>query len=199
MNKPLTALWIGAILGIIGFGTWLVWPGKVMAHCDTMDGPVIMEAKDALTKGDVTPLLKWVKQEHESAIKTSFANTLTVRAKGPEAKALADTYFFETLVRLHREGEGAPFTGLKPAGEVEPPIAEADRAIAEGDVDELAREIGQAAEKSVRERFEHLIEAQKHKDQSVEAGREYVEAYVQFVHHVEGLHKTIAGGIAHHE
>jgi hypothetical protein len=106
-------------------------------------------------------------------------------------------YFFETLVRLHRAGEGAPYTGLKPAGQVEPPVAAADNAIAEGQVDDLAAEIAKAAEKGVRERFDRLMEAKKHEDDSVEAGRRYVEAYVTFVHYVEGLHTTIAGGAGH--
>jgi hypothetical protein len=198
MRKAKTAAWIIAFVCFVGLTAWLAWPAKVMAHCDTLDGPVVMEARAALEKGKVTPVLKWVKKEHEEAICAAFERTLAVRSKGPEAKELADRYFFETLVRLHREGEGAPYTGLKPAGQVDPPVAAADKAIAEGSVDELAKKIGQAAEKSVRERFETLINAKKHKDDSVEAGREYVEAYVLFVHHVEGLHNTIAGGGDHH-
>jgi hypothetical protein len=111
---------------------------------------------------------------------------------------LADIYFFETLVRLHRAGEGAPYTGLKPAGYVEPPVAAADKAIADGDVEALAGEIAEAAERGIKARFEKLIEAKKHKDESVEAGREYVEAYVAFVHYVEELHNMISGDGGHH-
>jgi len=66
-----------------------------------------------------------------------------------------------------------------------------------GSVDEFAKKIGQAAEKGVKERFERLMEANRHKDESVEAGRKYVEAYVIFVHYVEGLHNTITAGGAH--
>ena len=180
------------------FVAWLLWPNLVTAHCDTMDGPVIIEAKAALEKGDVTPVLKWVGPDQEAEIRAAFAKTLAVRSLGAEARELADTYFFENLVRLHRAGEGAPYTGLKPAGEVEAPVAAADRAITDGAVDELAREIGQAAESGVRDHFAHLMEARAHKDESVEAGREYVEAYVTFVHYVEGLHNTITGGVEHH-
>jgi hypothetical protein len=186
------------LIGIAGFVAWLSWSMTVLAHCDTMDGPVVAEAKAALEKGDVTAVLKWVKKDHEEEVGAAFKKALAVRSKGPEAKELADTYFFETLVRLHRAGEGAPYTGLKPAGAVEPPVAAADKAIADGNVENLAKRIGQAAEKSVRERFEQLIEAKKHKDESVEAGREYVETYVLFVHYVEGLHNAIAGGGDHH-
>jgi hypothetical protein len=102
-------------------GLWLIIPGIASAHCDTLDGPVVMTAKAALEKGDVTPVLKWVRKEDEKEIREQFKKTLTVRAKGPEAKELADMYFFETLVRIHRAGEGAPYTGLKSAGMVEPP------------------------------------------------------------------------------
>jgi hypothetical protein len=86
----------------------------VLAHCDTLDGPVVQTARTALEKGDITPLLKWVRVEDEKEIKDAFEKTLAVRRKGAEAKELADMYFFETLVRIHRAGEGAPYTGLKP-------------------------------------------------------------------------------------
>ncbi|MHC4480618.1 MAG: DUF6448 family protein [Planctomycetota bacterium] len=192
MSRRKIAATAGVALAVAGLGTWLILARVAYAHCDTLDGPVVIEAKAALDQGDVTPLLKWAKKEHEEEIRAAFKKTVAVRAKGPETKELADTYFFETLVRLHRAGEGAPYTGLKPAGQVEPPVAAADKAIDAGSVDELAKKIGQAAEKGVKERFERLMAANTHKDESVEAGRAYVEAYVIFVHYVEALHKTIA-------
>jgi hypothetical protein len=195
MRTLTSTLAVGAVLAVCG---WLLWPATAAAHCDKLDGPVVLEAKAALDAGDVTPVLKWVKEEHESDVRDAFQHTLTVRALSPEARELADRYFFETLVRLHREGEGAPYTGLKPGGQVEAPVAAADKAIADGNVNELAAHIGQAAERSVREHFEHLLQAKAQKDNSVEAGREYVETYVVFVHFVEGLHNSIAGGGDHH-
>ena len=197
MNRKKTMAIAGTFLAVAVLGAWLFTPNVVWAHCDTLDGPVVVEAKSALEKGDVTPLLKWVTKEYEAEIKAAFKKTLAVRARAPEAKELADMYFFETLVRIHRAGEGAPYTGLKPAGHVEPPVAAADKAIEVGSVDELAKNIGQAAEKAVKERFERLMDARKHKDESVEAGRKYVDAYVIFVHYVEGLHNTIQAGGAH--
>ena len=101
----------------------------VFAHCDTLDGPVVKTARDALNIGDVTPILKWVKKENETEMKDLFKKTLTVRSKGKEAQELADMYFLETLVRLHRAGEGEPYNGLKPAGVVEPAVVEADKAL----------------------------------------------------------------------
>ena len=174
-------------------------PGNVSAHCDTLDGPVIQDAKTALEKGVITQVLKWVKQENEIEIRDVFNKTLKVRGKGKEARELADMYFFETLVRIHRTGEGAPYTGLKPAGEVEPIVAKADEAIKNGSVDDLSGKITGHISSAVKERFERLMDTRKHMNESVEAGREYVEAYVQFVHFVEGLHKIAMGGAVHHE
>jgi hypothetical protein len=176
---------------------WLLAARPAHAHCDTLDGPVVADARAALDKSDVTPVLKWVKDEHEAEIRGAFDKTLKVRAAGPDARDLADTFFFETLVRIHRAGEGAPYTGLKPAGQVEAPVAAADRAIADGNVDELAEEIGRAAQAGVRDRFQRLMDARLHRDESVAAGREYVDTYVGFVHYVEGVHTVVAADQAH--
>ncbi len=171
----------------------------VFAHCDTLDGPVVKDAKTALENGDITPVLKWVKPEHETEIKAAFNKTLIERNKSPEAKEKVKMKFFEALVRLHREGEGASFTGLRPAGEVEPIIAEADKALESGSADGLTAEMSEHLIHEVKERFERTLEAKRHKDESVAAGREYVEAYVEYVHYIEGLHKVIAGKASHHE
>ncbi|WP_198470749.1 DUF6448 family protein [Acetomicrobium sp. S15 = DSM 107314] len=192
------AVEFAVVIGIIGIIALMIWPNKALAHCDTLDGPVVTEARLALETGNIAPVLKWVNKESEEEIRIAFDKATNVRSKGPEARELADIYFFETLVRLHRAGEGAPYTGLKPAGYVEPPVAAADKAIADGDVEALAGEIAEAAERGIKARFEKLIEAKKHKDESVEAGREYVEAYVAFVHYVEELHNMISGDGGHH-
>ena len=103
-------------------------------------------------------------------------------------------YFFETMVRLHRAGEGAPYTGLKPAGtDLGPAIAGADKALESGSVDELVKLVTDAVATGIRERFAHTIEKKKHVDESVEAGREYVEAYVTYVHYVERLYDDAKG------
>ncbi len=158
------------------------------AHCDTLDGPIVTEARTALQKGDVTPVLKWVRKEDEAEIREAFKKTLTVRAKGPEAKELADMYFFETLVRIHRAGEGAAYTGLKPAGaELNPAVVEADKALEKGDVNHLVKIVTDTVAEGIRGRFPHAAQTKKHADESVEAGREFVAAYVEFVHYAERL------------
>lgn len=179
---------------VVGISSWFA-PGGAAAHCDTLDGPVVSTARAALEKGDVTPVLKWVRKEDEPAIREQFRKTLVVRSKGPEAGELADRYFFETLVRIHRAGEGAPYTGLQPAGSVEPPIAAADKALETGSVDGLVKMLTDAAAKGIRERFAHVAETKKHADESVEAGRKFVEAYVDFTHYAERLYNDAA---AHH-
>jgi len=184
---------------VIGLSLAFTSPPRVFAHCDTLDGPVVVDAKAALSLADVNGVLKWVAQEKEDEIRTAFQKTLAVRSKGPEARELADMYFFETLVRVHRAGEGAPYTGIKPTGtDPGPAVTAADRALKQGSVDDLANRMGKLAEAGVRERFTRALEAKEHANHTTEAGREFVEAYVVFVHYVEGLHNTIAGHAAHH-
>jgi len=190
---------LGVAVLMMVLGLVVVLARVASSHCDTLDGPVVSDARAALDKGDVTPVLKWVTKDNEGEIRAAFKRTLAVRAKGADAKELADMYFFETLVRLHRAGEGAPYSGLKPAGQVEPVVKAADDALAAGSADALAKEIGKAAETGVRERFARVLEAKKHAGDSVEAGREYVEAYVGYVHYVEALHVLIASRSVHHE
>lgn len=186
-----------AILFLICAGIW-VMPGIAIAHCDTLDGPVVATAKAALENGDLTPVLKWVKKDDEQDIRELFQKTLRVRKQGKEAKELADMYFFETLVRIHRAGEGAPYTGLKPGGTVEPSIAAADKTLENGSVDNLVKMISDAAAMGIRKRFEHTKETKKHADESVEAGRKFVEAYVEFTHYVERLYLDAAAKSMHH-
>lgn len=161
---------------------------RARAHCDTMNGPVVAAARVALEKGDVTPVLKWVRSEDEKDIRAAFARAVAARSAGREARELADTWFFETLVRIHRAGEGAPYTGLAPAGTpVEPPILLADEALAKGDPAELVRAVSGRVADGVRERFARAAEAKKHAEESVGKGREFVAAYVELTHYVERL------------
>ncbi|MGE5840175.1 MAG: DUF6448 family protein [Deltaproteobacteria bacterium] len=169
----------------------MIGPQGVLAHCDTLDGPVVIEARAALEKGDVYPLLKWVRAEDEKEIREAFDRAVTVRKLSPEAQKLADMYFFETLVRIHRAGEGAPYTGIKAAGTIEPVIANADQALEKGSVDALAKTIAAHTEQGIRQRFSQAAEARKHAAESVGKGREYVEAYVTYVHYVEGIVQAV--------
>lgn len=185
------------VLGILVGGISTLLAARVFAHCDSTNGPLIPEAKSALVKGDVGPILKWVKKDNEAEIRTAFARAVAVRARGPEAMGLADQYFLETLVRLHRAGEGAPYTGIKDEP-VDPIMAMADKALVDGSADEMIKKISGHMEEAIRERFRKVVEARKDKNKSVEAGRAFVDAYVTYVHYVEGIHNTIMRAGAQH-
>ncbi|MBI2498207.1 MAG: hypothetical protein HYV75_09965 [Opitutae bacterium] len=165
----------------------LTVPTLVQAHCDSLDGPVIQTAKAALAKGDVTSVLMWVKAGDEATVRSVFAQTLEVRKLSPAAADLADTYFFETLVRIHRAGEGEPFAGLKPAGSAEPALVAADQALEKGSVTGLADGLQQRVAAGLKLRFDRAKEAKEHAAHNVAAGRAYVAAYVDFIHYYENL------------
>jgi hypothetical protein len=185
-------------LAAITIGISIAIASKIYAHCDTLDGPVVAAAKLALQKGDVTPVLKWVTKDGEKDVREAFALTMKVRSQGEDARRLADMRFFETLVRVHRAGEGVPYTGLKPAGTIEPVILAADKSLQQGSVDELAGEVAKAVQDGIRARFAKAAERKKHADESVEAGRAYVEAYADYVHFVESVHALSAAGAGEH-
>jgi Family of unknown function (DUF6448) len=197
MRNPKKQTTIAVILSI--FMVFFLMADKVHAHCDTLNGPVVADARKALALGDVTPLLKWVAADDEQMIRIAFQKTLEVRNFGTQARDLADMYFFETLVRIHRAGEGAPYTGLKPGTAVDPAVALADKALESGSVDKLVNILTDATATGIRERFQQALKVKKHADESVDAGREFVEAYVIFTHYVEGLHSKIKSTSEHHE
>ena len=165
----------------------LLQAGTAFAHCDALDGPVVRAARAALAARDVTPLLRWVTPSDEAEVKAAFARTLEVRALGAPAEALADTWFFETLVRIHRAAEGAPFEGLKPAGHIPPALSAADDTLERGSADALVAQLTTEVRNALTERFQRARDARAHANDSVDAGRRFVEAYVAYLHYVEAL------------
>lgn len=172
-----------AVAGVLA----LAVPPPALAHCDTLDGPIVPEAQSALESGRIDPILKWVQAEDEEEIREAFAQARSIRGIGPEVRRMADRYFLETLIRIHREGEGAPYTGLKPAGTIDPGIAAADAAIASGSVDGLADAVAAAIHDAIHEKFAVVNARRAHAGHNVDAGREYVESYVEYIHFIEGL------------
>jgi uncharacterized protein DUF6448 len=167
------------------------------AHCDALDGPLVQAARTALEANNVALVLPWVPSDQELAVRDAFARTMAVRALSSDARALADTWFFETVVRIHRAAEGAAFEGLKPAGHIEPFVAEIDRALITGLADEVIGHVNAEVARGVRDRFVRAREARARADASVEAGRKYVAAYVEYIHYIERVRD--AGGITGHE
>jgi hypothetical protein len=179
----------------------VAFPGHspARAHCDGMDGPVVASAREALQAGDPARVLHWVGPEGEKEVRAAFARAMKVRALGPEVRELADLHLFETVVRVHRAGEGAPYTGLKPAGrDLGPAIPAADRALADGDVEPLVKLLLREVEDGVRARFRRARSTRGFAAGDLAAGREHVAAYVDYVHFVEGLHALASRGAAAH-
>ena len=188
---------LGGLAAAIILLTWIS-AGSALAHCDTMDGPVVILAKKALEKGDVTLVLPWVAKEKEGEIREAFDLTSAVRGRGAKEKELADRYFFETLVRVHREAEGAPFTGLKPAGlDLGPAIPAADKALETGNPKPMLALIEEKIHEGIHRYYVEAMERKKHAGESMEAGREYVQAYVPYLHFVERLYVDATTPIAH--
>lgn len=169
------------------------------AHCDGLDGPVVTAARTALESGDPNPVLIWVQPKDEAELRRAFQEALAVRMLSPEARELADRYFFETLVRVHRAGEGAPYTGLKPAGrDLGPAIPLADKAVASGSDATLSAFATEEVEQGIRRKFADLQHKRNFRPGDLAAGRDYVASYVTFVHYIEGLHEAAAAGAGVH-
>jgi hypothetical protein len=181
----------------------LAMPTPVTAHCDALDGPVVADARTALERSDPVPVLRWVPPAAEPEVRGAFAQALAVRRLGREAQALADRYFFETVVRLHRGGEGEPYTGLKAAGStVDPAVRAADEALQSEGLDGLRRLIVTQVEHGLALRLRRVLDARKRAGEGVDRGREYVAAYTEFVHYAERTHAAAsesAGGDHVHE
>ena len=192
---------IGISTAILAGALWLstvLLPITTNAHCDTMDGPVIADARAAIANKDITPVLKWIPAANEAEIRTLFEKTLAVRQLNEQARDMADQLFFETLVRIHRAGEGEPFTGLKPEGTtVDPVISLVDQALSTGSIDDLISRMNEHITETIRERFERARDAREHAANSVEAGREYVAAYVELMHFMERIHTDVTSDIDH--
>lgn len=182
------------LAGLVFLGTH-----QVFAHCDGVDGPVVKAAQRALETGNVNLVLIWVEKNDEHEIRNAFQKTLAVRKLSPQAKELADMHFFETLVRIHRAGEGAPYTGLKPAGrDLGPAIPAADKALETGNVEALAKVLTEAMQTGVREQFNRVAAKKKFGKDDVSAGRDYVKGYVEFVHYVERIYEAAKSPAAGH-
>lgn len=177
-------------------GLLLAW---AIGHCDTLDGPVITLARKALETGNVNHVLPWVRPEDEPKIRHAFDHAMSVRKLGPYARELADTHFFETLVRVHRASEGEPYTGLKPAGmDLGPAVPAADKALDTGSAEAVVKLLTDAIRAGVHRHFHAVMKRRRFDVDDVTAGREYVEAYVPYVHYVEQLWEAATGEAAHH-
>jgi hypothetical protein len=184
---------------LVALAMSVVLPARVSAHCDGLDGPVVKSARAALEARNVALVAIWVQPQDEPEIRRAFEQTLVVRSLSPQAKELADRFFFETVVRVHRAGEGAPFTGLKPAGrDLGPAIPAADKALEERSLEPLVTLLTDTMRDRLRQRFNEAVTARTYDVGDVAAGREYVRAYVEFVHSVERLYEISTTAVDGH-
>lgn len=180
------------------FAIGLARPSPASAHCDSLDGPVVAAARTALETGDVMRVMPWVRAQDEPEIRDAFARTLLARTGGEPGRELADLWFFETVVRIHRAGEGEPYTGLKPVGWKPPEvISAADRALETGAVDELAEQVSDHVARVIHERHAQAVRLKDFAPDDIEAGRAFVAAYVAYTHLLEALSHTLSHSHAH--
>jgi Family of unknown function (DUF6448) len=162
-------------------------------HCDSLDGPVVGAAREALEAGDVAIVLPFVPERDEEDVRAAFTAVMPVRAMGDQARAVADRLFFETVVRIHRAGEGAPYTGLKPAGTpVSPVIPIAEEAFATGSTDRLTTYLTGVLQDELSERLSRVSALAANKDRSVSDARRYVEAMLGFEVYSHSLLKALS-------
>ncbi|MFX1281833.1 MAG: DUF6448 family protein [Promethearchaeota archaeon] len=172
---------------------------KIPPHCDTLDGPVVLAAKEALDKQNVNLILPWVYRKGEQEVKDAFEKALKVYNEGNEdAKKLAEYWFFETVVRIHREGEGEAYTGLKPAGlDPGPIIPRVDKSVEVEDISEVIKFIQDAVAEEISEHFKHVMQTNDYDINDVSSARKYVNAYLHltlFSHH---LYQFIKNPVLH--
>ncbi|MHC1719889.1 MAG: DUF6448 family protein [Clostridiaceae bacterium] len=175
-----------AVLLTIGLTLFLM-PKKVSAHCDTYDGPTATDARKSLETGNINYALKWIFPENEEELKKIFELSRNVRVLSPEAQELADQYFQESLIRIHRAGEGAPFDGMKPSGvPIDPRVAAADKSLEVGNLSPLEGVLPKKEVEALEGKFQRALKLKNYDTNDLDAAREYIEAYVIFFKTAEG-------------
>lgn len=167
------------------------------AHCDTEDGPAVQDGRRALQTGNVNHALKWVHAEGEDEVRAAFDAALAASDADPSAPA--GRRFLETLVRVHRAGEGAAFEGIKPTGtELAPEVVAADAALAAESLDPLRGLIPDERWDELEKRFAVVLDKKDFDVDNLDDARDYVEAYVSFYKYAEGEDDHHHGGHTHH-
>lgn len=172
---------------IVLFALLVLIPRRASAHCDTEDGPAVIDGRKALHTGNVNYALKWIFAEGEGELRPIFEKALKVRVLGADAAEVADRYFLENLVRIHRAGEGASYDGIKPTGTaLDPKVIAADEAMETGNLNPLMALIPADKHAELRRRFDKARILKKFDVNDLAAGRAYIAAYVSFYKYAEG-------------
>ena len=167
------------------------------AHCDSYDGPALIDAEKALETNNVDLILKWINADMEAEVVPLFHKTYSLKNGDKEIYEIVKKHFYETFIRLHREMEGAPYTGLKPAGTTAPITVMSDKALETGEFESLLSTLNNHINSQLQEKFENTEALYKVRNNSVEQGREYVKAYVDYTHALEAVHDVLEGGHSH--
>lgn len=186
-----------SIVGILTSMLMIMGSLTAFAHCDSYDGPVIKDAIKALDNNDVRLVLKWITEDQELEITSLFNKTYALKSKDKQVYDLVEKHFFETLVRLHRETEGAPYTGLKPAGSTIQIIQMTDKALEENNIKDLINKLDNHISQVINDKYQKVAELYKVKDTSAALGRDFVAAYVDYTHTIEAIHYIIEHGAVH--
>ncbi len=177
----------------------LLSPTSMVSHCNTMNGLVVKAAKKALKTGSVNLVWIWIQPNDEAAIKESFDKTVKIRSVSPEVKELADMYFFETLVRIDRAGEGELYTGLKTADtQIDPCIEAADEPIDKGTTDDLLKHLHKTIDDGISKHFKEVLETTGYDRNDTSAGRSHVKNYVTFIHYIEQVYDAATKTVGEH-
>lgn len=174
-----------------------LWTPDALAHCDRENGPVAMAAKEALKTGNLDKILIWVGGEQEQELREKFRQSLEVYKNGGISAELAEKYFMETAVRLHRAAEGMPFEGLKPASANPPDVEAAEKALETGNFEPVKELLCSALEAESLKWFEKTRASVENKEESIAAGREWVDNYVKYIVYIHKLYQTIQAGPPH--
>lgn len=185
---------------LVAGGLIVTLPSSARAHCDTMDGPVIAAARQALDTGNINLALVWVQPGDEAAIRDEFIRARAARQAGGTSQEAAERRFFEAFVRIHRAGEGAPYTGIKPAGTpIDSGVRAADRSLETNSVDQTHQLLTHAVQSGLQRNFDTALKLRDYAPDDVAAGRDYVKAYVTYTHFVEAIHRAATGSAHQHE
>lgn len=152
----------------------LGYPAQARADCDIAQ-PVGAAAVDALRTGDLSLVAIWVKQPKEAALRAALQHALAVRRLGTNARTLADGYFCDTVIRLHRES----YPGVRDRV--------VEQTIASGDLDLVVERVLAKVQLSLRERARDIAARKPSRRGDIDGGRAYVERYTDFVEYVTAL------------
>ncbi|MGC4117459.1 MAG: DUF6448 family protein [Myxococcales bacterium] len=182
---------------VVVAATLMATAGQASAHCDTADGPVAVAVAQSLGTGDLAFTRVWIKDGADEELAAAFKKAMSVRKLSTEARELADESFLATAIRLHRAGEGEPFTGIKPKGtDPGPAVRAADQAIAIGSLAPVEKLLGPEHWAALEAKFKPLA-GKPVPPKDVVQGRRWVEAYVVFVHAVDGAWRGGTKGCGH--